>query len=243
MARQGDTWIVTATYNEAQNLPALTEQILGLPCDAGLVVVDDASPDGTGRLADELAQAAPGRVDVIHRAGKLGYASAHQQGIRRALDLGAQSVITMDADQSHSPGVIPSMIDELSSADVVIGSRYVAGGGTEGWPLSRRVLSRVAGAAFRVASGVRAKDPTGGFRAYTREILERAKFEEISQEGYGFLYELLFRCVRAGAVVTEVPITFTERRAGQSKMSGAIAVEAAWNLLSLFGRRVSGWRP
>lgn len=236
-------WAVTATYNEAENLPELAEGLLALPVPTTLVIVDDGSPDGTGALADRLAADHPGRFHALHRPGKMGYASAHLLGIQYALDHGAQVVVTMDADLSHDPARIPDMLAALDDADVVVGSRYVPGGATVNWGMDRKLLSRTAGVLVRLASGLRVADPTGGFRAYRAPILTAAKFREVRQEGYAFLSEMLFRCMRAGARIVEVPITFVDRRYGRSKLSKKIILEAALNLFSLGWRRVTGWRP
>ncbi|MCD6360469.1 MAG: polyprenol monophosphomannose synthase [Armatimonadetes bacterium] len=236
-------WIVTATYNERENLGELARGILELSAPLTLLVVDDGSPDGTGELAEELAHRHPGTFMVIHRPGKLGYGSAHRLGIDYALDHGAEIVITMDADLSHNPEVIPDMLAAMQDHDVVIGSRYAPGGGTVNWGWDRRVLSRGAGLMVRLASGMPYRDPTSGFRAYSADILRRAHFEEALQEGYAFLYEMLFRCHRAGASIAEVPIIFVDRRAGVSKMSKRVVMEAALRLLPIFWRRITGWRP
>ena len=236
-------WAVTATYNEAENLPELADTILALPEPPRLLIVDDNSPDGTGEIADRLASEHPGHFACLHRPAKMGYASAHLLGIRYALDHGAQEVITLDADLSHDPAVIPTLLEKLQSADVVIGSRYVPGGGTVNWGDDRKLLSRVAGALVRLASGMKVADPTGGFRAYRASILHAAKFRHARQEGYAFLSEMLFRCVRAGAEIAEVPIIFVDRRAGRSKLSKTIIIEAILHLFTLACRRLTGWRP
>jgi dolichol-phosphate mannosyltransferase len=173
----------------------------------------------------------------------MGYASAHQFGIGYALDHGAQTVITMDADLSHDPARIPAMLQRLREADVVVGSRYVPGGGTVNWGTDRKVISRTAGALVRLASGLRAADPTGGFRAYRAPILRAVKFRQVPQEGYAFLSEMLFRCDRAGGTIAEVPITFVDRRFGASKLSRRIILEAVGHLFTLAWRRLTGWRP
>ncbi|HUS80942.1 MAG TPA: polyprenol monophosphomannose synthase [Armatimonadota bacterium] len=241
--RESSIWAVTATYNERENLGQLAEGMLALPFGVTTLIVDDDSPDGTGDLADGLAQSHPGRFAVIHRPGKLGYGSAHRLGIEYALDRGADIVITMDADLSHNPDRIPSMVDALADHDLVIGSRYAPGGGTANWGLDRRILSRGAGLMVRIASGMPYRDPTSGYRAYRADLLHRAHFEEALQEGYAFLYEMLFRCHRTGASITEVPIVFVDRRAGKSKMSKKIILESALRLLPIFWRRITGWRP
>lgn len=240
-------WAVTATYNEADNLPELAAGILALhdtlETPVKLLIVDDSSPDGTGALADRLAAEHPASFAALHRPGKMGYASAHQLGIGYALDHGAGTVITMDADLSHDPERIPAMIAKLEEADVVVGSRYVPGGGTVNWGVDRKVLSRTAGALVRLASGLRVADPTGGFRAYRAPILRAAKFRQVRQQGYAFLSEMLFRCMRAGGTIAEVPITFVDRRYGRSKLSRRIVLEAMGHLFALAWRRITGWRP
>jgi len=239
----GNVWAVTATYNERDNLGELARGMLALPEPVTLLIVDDGSPDGTGEVADALARQHPGRFLVLHRPGKLGYGSAHRLGIDYALDRGAQVIITMDADLSHNPEVIPHLLRAMAEYDVAIGSRYAPGGGTVNWGWDRKILSRGAGLMVRLASGMPYRDPTSGFRAYRADILRRAHFEEALQEGYAFLYEMLFRCHRAGARVTEIPIIFVDRRAGVSKMSRKVILESALRLIPIFWRRVTGWRP
>jgi len=243
----GDLWAVTATYNEADSLPELAKGILALADVLGrppkLLVVDDNSPDGTGEIADRLTAEHPEAFGALHRPGKMGYASAHQLGIGYALDHGARIVITMDADLSHDPARIPAMLEKLQEADVVVGSRYVPGGGTENWGADRKILSRTAGALVRLVSGLRVADPTGGFRAYRAPILEAAKFRQVRQEGYAFLSELLFRSTRTGGTIAEVPIIFVDRRFGRSKLSKRIIFEAIGHLFTLAWRRMTGWRP
>ncbi|MFP4249208.1 MAG: polyprenol monophosphomannose synthase [Armatimonadota bacterium] len=250
-AVEGPVWAITATYNEADSLPELAEGIAALGRDRGgpldqpprLLVVDDNSPDGTGGIADRLARERPGMFASLHRPAKMGYASAHQLGIGYALDHGARTVITMDADLSHDPERIPAMLAKLEEADVVVGSRYVPGGGTVNWGADRKIISRTAGALVRLASGLKVADPTGGFRAYRAPILHAAKFRQISQEGYSFLSELLFRCARSGGEIAEVPIMFVDRRFGQSKLSNRIILEAIGHLFTLARRRITRWRP
>ncbi|MGI5819934.1 MAG: polyprenol monophosphomannose synthase [Armatimonadota bacterium] len=248
---EGTVWAVTATYNEAENLPQLAERMraLGMNADGPLakaptlVIVDDNSPDGTGEIADRLAAENPEAFAVLHRPAKMGYASAHRLGIGYALDHGAGTIITMDADLSHDPERIPALLAKLEEADVVVGSRYVEGGGTVNWGTDRKIISRTAGALVRLASGMNVADPTGGFRAYRAELLRAAKFRQVPQEGYAFLSEMLFRCVRAGGTVAEVPITFVDRRFGRSKLSRRIIFEAIGHLFTLAWRRITRWRP
>jgi dolichol-phosphate mannosyltransferase len=244
-------WAVTVTYNESENLPELANRIAALSADNGgplerqpkLLVVDDNSPDGTGAVADRLAAEQPDCYAALHRPGKMGYASAHQLGIGYALEHGARTVITLDADLSHDPERIPAMLEKLRESDVVVGSRYVPGGGTVNWGTDRKVISRTAGALVRLASGLKVADPTGGYRAFRAPILQAAHFRQIPQQGYAFLSELLFRCMRAGGEIAEVPITFVDRRFGQSKLSRRIIVEAVGHLFTLAWRRATGWRP
>ena len=236
-------WAVCATYNERDNLPRLAQGLLALDLPLTLLIVDDNSPDDTGALADELAQDHPGSFAVLHRPGKMGYGSAHRLGIAYALDRGATTVITMDGDLSHDPAVIPRLLEQLGDHDLAVGSRYVPGGGTRNWGVDRIVLSRTAGALARLASGLPVQDPTSGFRAYRAAMLRRAGFREAMQEGYAFLIELIFRCHRAGARIAEVPITFVDRAAGQSKLSQRIIFESALHLLSVLARRLTNWRP
>ena len=232
-------WVVVATYNEAENLPVLVDGLFGLATPANVCVVDDGSPDGTGEIADEWSARYPGRMAVIHRAGKLGYASAHREGLRLVLDRGARCVVTMDADLSHEPGRIPVMLEALESADVVVGSRYVEGGRTENWSTMRVLLSRVGGGVVtRLLTGLRQADCTSGFRGYRRETLERADPWSTTTDGYGFLVELLFRCQRMGARIVETPIVFADRRAGSSKLSKMIIVESALLCFRLLFQRL-----
>jgi len=232
------TWVVVATYNEAENLPSLLEGLLSLPVPPGVCIVDDGSPDGTGDIADRWGAEHPGRVAVLHRAGKLGYASAHREGMSRALQQGAQRVITMDADLSHDPSTIPTMLRALDGADVVVGSRYVPGGRVENWSLFRVFLSRFGGGVVtRLLTGLRQADCTSGFRAYRAEVLQQADPWATTTDGYGFLVELLFRCQRLGARIVEVPIVFSDRRAGQSKLSRRIILESALLCFRLFAQR------
>lgn len=230
-------WICTATYNEDTNIRLLVPDLLAAAPEANLVIVDDGSPDGTGETIDEMARQDQ-RIHPIHRPGKLGYASAHRQAISHALAQGAEAIVTMDADLSHGPAHVPQLLEALANADVAIGSRYVAGGGTQNWPWKRRVLSGTANTLARIGLGVRVRDCTSGFRAYRGSLLGRLRLDEFRSEGYCFLEELLLACHLAHASMVEVPITFVERHAGRSKMSAAVIAEAGTMLMALSLRRV-----
>ncbi len=208
-------FVVTPTYNESENLPTLVEK-LG---DVRILVVDDGPPDGTGDLAEELG------CDVLRRPGKQGLASAYVDGMTRALELGATRVVQMDADLSHDPADVPRLL--ASEADLALGSRYVPGGGTRGWPLHRKLLSRGGSIYSRLWLGLPYRDLTGGFKAWRAETLRAVLAEPIASEGYAFQVEMTVRAHRLGASIEEIPIVFTERVAGASKMSAKIAIEAA----------------
>ncbi|TET52873.1 MAG: polyprenol monophosphomannose synthase, partial [Anaerolineales bacterium] len=212
--------VIVPTYNERENIEALARELLDLRVGAHVIVVDDNSPDGTGELADGLAKASGGRVSVIHRAGKLGLGTAYLAGFGRALAEGADLICTMDADFSHNPRYIPAMVDKIAEGyDLVIGSRYVRGGGAAGCQFHRRVLSWASNAFARVVLSLHAHDTTAGFRCYRREVLEGMDLDAIKASGYSFLIEMLFRVERSGWRVGEVPIIFENRRLGQSKIS------------------------
>jgi dolichol-phosphate mannosyltransferase len=240
MADQAAIYVITATYNERDNIAPLHQGLRAALPEAHLVVVDDNSPDGTVEAVREL-QAHDPRVHLLERPGKLGYASAHQDGMRYALERGADLVVTMDADLSHDPGVIPSMVAALGEHDLVIGSRYAPGGGFEGVGVTRRALSRFANGYVRFVLGLSPRECTSGFRAYRAETIERAGLLEPGPEGYVFLTEAVWRCTRTGASIGEVPITYTVRERGKSKMSLGIIAEAAWRPLVL--RLATLFRP
>lgn len=211
--------VIIPTYNERENLPPLAKELLALEQVNYLIVVDDNSPDGTGELADELAKTEP-RIVVVHRPGKQGLGRAYVAGFRRAMELGADVIITMDADFSHHPRYIPAMLDKLAMpCDIVIGSRYIPGGGTRHWGIERQFLSAGANMVARLSLGLRAHDCTAGFRAYRRHVLESIPLDDIRSNGYSFLVEMLYRCQQAGFRVGEVPIIFEDRQRGQSKIS------------------------
>jgi len=220
-------WVVLPTYEEAENLPGIAAAILAALPGAILLVVDDASPDGTGALADGLAAADP-RVRVRHRAGKQGLGRAYLDGFRVALQAGAAAVVQMDADWSHDPAALPTLLDPIvrDEADLVIGSRYARGGRVEDWGIGRRLISRGGSLFARIVLGLRPNDLTGGFKAWRAATLALLPFEGIHAGGYVFQIEMTHRASRAGARVAEVPITFRDRRVGRSKMSRRIIAEA-----------------
>jgi dolichol-phosphate mannosyltransferase len=230
--------VVTPTYNERANLPRLVEGVFAALPGGRLVVVDDNSPDGTGQLAGELSLTHPG-LRVIRRPGRTGFGDACREGFRVALEGGARGIVQMDADLSHDPGALPLLVAGLDTADVVIGSRYLAGGRVVNWPWRRLLLSRAANLYARLVTGLPVRDCTTGFTAYRREALERA-LEGSRGQGYIFLVELKHLAWRAGFTLREVPIVFTERTAGCSKMSAAIAREGVGKVLALRFRRLPG---
>ena len=227
MATGDGTWVVLPTYEEAENLPGIAAAILAALPGATLLVVDDNSPDGTGRIADELAAANP-RVRVRHRPGKAGIGRAYLDGFRVALDAGAGALIQMDADWSHDPAVLPKLLAPIvaSEGDLVIGSRYVQGGRVLDWGLGRRLISRLGSLFARTVLGLQPHDLTGGFKAWRASTLAAIPFAGVHAGGYVFQIEMTHRASRAGARVREVPITFQDRRVGRSKMSRRIIAEA-----------------
>jgi dolichol-phosphate mannosyltransferase len=217
--------VVIPTYNERENLGPILRRLHEALPKVHALVVDDGSPDGTGELADELA-AANDRIHVMHRTQKAGLGAAYIAGFRWGLAKEYSTIVEMDADGSHAPEDLPRILDALGSADLVIGSRYVPGGGSVNWPASRKLISRGGNVYSQLALGVKIKDITAGFRAYRREVLEKLPLDEIASRGYCFQIDLAWRTLRAGFEVVEVPITFTEREIGESKMSGSIVLEA-----------------
>jgi dolichol-phosphate mannosyltransferase len=246
MTQTATTLVVIATYNEIENLPSLTEQIFRYAPDAEILVVDDNSPDGTGRWCDQRAEAC-GQFHVLHRAGKLGLGTATIAGLQFAIDRGYPFVVVMDADFSHHPRYLPDLLagmhgDGKAAADVVIGSRYAPGGGVEGWPLRRRWMSRCINWYARILLGLTPRDCSGAFRCYRTELLRKVDFDQIRSRGYSFLEEILWHLKRHGARFRETPIVFIDRRQGESKINPREAVVALWILLQLglknwFGRR------
>jgi dolichol-phosphate mannosyltransferase len=237
----GPAWIVVPTYNEAANLEPLVHGIREAAPDAHILVVDDDSPAGTGALADAIA-ARDEHVEVLHRPGKAGLGLAYVNGFAHALRAGAGYVLEMDADLSHDPRDVPRLIAAAEAgADLVLGSRYVAGGGVEDWDTLRRVLSRGGCRYARTMLGVGVRDLTGGFKCFRADTLRAIDFETVRSEGYAFQVELTYRALARGLRVEEVPITFRDRRAGDSKMSARIAMEAIWLVPALrIARRRDG---
>jgi dolichol-phosphate mannosyltransferase len=234
----GSAWLVLPTYNEADNLEPLVEAALTkLPPSAQVLVVDDSSPDGTGEIAERLA-ARHENVRVLHRPLKEGLGPAYVAGFRRALEGGAGLVLEMDADFSHDPAYLPRLLEAAKRADLVLGSRYVDGGGVSDWGPLRRTISRGGSSYARRVLGVDVRDLTGGFKCFRREVLEAIDLDGISTRGYAFQVEMTYRAIRRGFKVVEVPIVFRERRVGSSKMDTSIVAEAVWRLpLLRFGRR------
>lgn len=231
--------MIVPTYNEQENIELLVGEILGLPVPVEVIIVDDNSPDGTGETADRLAAEHPGRVRVVHRSGKLGLGTAYIAGFKKALEMNAARIMTMDADFSHPPRYIPAMLQKCEEVDVVIGSRYVEGGGTEQCTVARKILSRGANGFAHLMLGLRARDTTAGFRCYRREVLESIDLDDIRANGYSFLIEMLFRCRQAGWRVGEVPIVFVNRLRGASKISRDEIVKAMLTVLRLAPQRLA----
>ena len=225
--------VVIPTYNERENIQRLIPVILGLPQGFDVLVIDDASPDGTGEAAEELARQNPGCVRVIHRAGKQGLGSAYVQGFKFALTQTYDLIFQMDADFQHDPLDLPRFAAAAQDADVVIGSRYVEGGTTTDWSLFRRMISQGGAAYTRALLGLPYHDVTTGYRCFRRQVLQRLNLDDITTTGFGFQVEMLYRCYQLGARVTELPIVFHVRRVGESKMNSSIFVEAmalVWRL-------------
>lgn len=220
--------IVLPTYNEAENLPRLVSALLSLPLDITALVVDDNSPDGTGAIADQSVKQHPGKVEVLHRTGKLGLRSAYMDGFQKAFDLGAEAVVQMDGDFSHDPTVLVEMARRIASNDVVIGSRYVEGGSLdENWPAWRKGLSAFGNFYARTILRSPLHDMTSGFRMWRREALAKLPLDRIRSSGYIFLVEMVYVAYLMGYKIHETPIHFADRRWGKSKMSLKIQLEAA----------------
>lgn len=229
--------IIIPTYNERENIDLLVQDILDLGLDAQVIIVDDNSPDGTGQLADEIAGENPS-VLVIHRPGKLGLGTAHIAGMKAALEGSAGQIVTMDADFSHHPRYLPDLLSALSRYDVVIGSRYVPGGGTLDCTLSRKALSQGANLVARTVLSLDAGDATAGFRGYRRAVLESLALDDVVSDGYSFLIEMLYRCQRNGWRVGEVAIIFENRQQGASKISKTEILKAMQTVVRLGWERL-----
>ncbi len=228
----GRVAVIMPTYNERDNLEAMAARVRAAVPGADLLIVDDNSPDGTGKIADELAAADP-QILVLHRPGKGGLGAAYIAGFGWGLERGYGAMVEMDADGSHQPEELPRLLDALAGADLVIGSRWVRGGTVQNWPKSREFLSRGANLYARLALGIQIRDATAGFRAYRAGTLRQLGLDQVQSQGYCFQVDLTRRTLHAGLTVLEVPITFVERVHGASKMSRSVMMEAFW--------RIAGW--
>jgi dolichol-phosphate mannosyltransferase len=236
---QARVWLVIPTYNEAANIEGILRACAAeleriVPGDYRILVVDDSSPDGTGALAEAVAEERR-EVEVLHRAGKQGLGHAYRAGFARALGCGAELVFEMDADFSHDPRYLESLFEAAKDSDLVLGSRYVSGGGVRNWGVLRRLVSRGGGLYARLILRVGVSDLTGGFKCIRREVLEAIELDSVRAEGYGFQIEVTYRALLAGFRVRELPIVFADRAAGKSKMSARIAIEAIWLVPRLRG--------
>lgn len=219
------TLIVVPTYNERENLPELIQRLEGLGLGLHALVVDDNSPDGTGQLAEELASQRPW-LSVLRRPGKAGLGTAYVAGFRHALETGYEAIGEMDADLSHDPAYLPSMVRALEGADLVLGSRYCPGGGVRNWGPLRRLISRGGSLYSQLVLGVGVRDLTGGFKLFRRQVLENIGLDTVRSNGYSFQIEMTYRTLRRGYRVVEVPIVFVDRRVGKSKLSRQVVLEA-----------------
>jgi dolichol-phosphate mannosyltransferase len=224
--------VVIPTYNERDNLEKLVNEVLSQDDNIQILVVDDNSPDGTGALADRMA-ANDGRIQVLHRSGKLGLGSAYREGFKIALGMGADYVVEMDADFSHDPAILPRFFEKMKECDLVIGSRYLNGVSVVNWPLRRLMLSYFASVYTRTITGLRVSDCTSGFKCFRREVLEAIDLERLKSDGYSFQIEMNYRCMEKGFRIGEVPIIFIDRHAGTSKMSKKIVREAVFMVWKL----------
>ncbi len=241
----GPAWLVLPTYDEAENLERMLDAALPILAEAAgdlgarILVVDDSSPDGTGAIADRMAAAHPGHIEVLHRTERSGLGPAYLAGFRHALDAGAGLILEMDCDFSHDPRDLARLLDAVrEGADVALGSRYTRHGAVADWGLARRFVSRGGSAYAQATLRLKVKDLTGGFKCFRREVLEAIELDTVRSHGYAFQVELTYRAVRLGFDVVEIPITFRDREQGYSKMSWRIAAEAMWLVPQL--RR---WKP
>ncbi|MBN2829260.1 MAG: polyprenol monophosphomannose synthase [Candidatus Cloacimonetes bacterium] len=226
------TLVIIPTYNEIENAPRIVEYVLGLREDIEILIVDDNSPDGTGELMEQMKVDSP-RLHLMKRAGKLGLGSAYVDGFKYALKKGYDFIVEMDADFSHNPDDILRMLNEIEHNDLVIGSRYSEGINVVNWPFKRLLLSYFASWYVRIITGMPFSDPTAGFKCYRRKLLENINFDSIISDGYSFQIEMKYRAWQKKFRIKEIPIVFTERRDGQSKMSSEIVYEAIWNVWKL----------
>jgi dolichol-phosphate mannosyltransferase len=233
------TLVTVATYNEIENLPALTAAIWQVAPQADVLVIDDNSPDGTGRWCDDRSADEP-RLFCVHRAGKLGLGTATIAGMQYAIEHGYDYVLNMDADFSHHPRYIPAILAAMDNADVSIGSRYCPGGGTKDWPFKRRLMSWAVNTYARLLLGLKPRDTSGAFRCYRVSLLERLSFDAVVSRGYSFQEEILWRLKRLGARMSETPILFADRERGESKINQAEAFAALWIILRLGARNWLG---
>ena len=232
MAQDERALVIIPTYNEKENIRSIVELVLSQATNLEVLVVDDNSPDGTATIVTEMAKADP-RVHLLSRAGKLGLGTAYIAGFKWGLSQGYAYLIEMDADFSHDPREIPNMLKAIQQADLVLGSRYIDGVRVVNWPLSRLVLSKGASYYVRIITGLPVYDPTGGFKCFRRKVLETLELDEVRSNGYAFQIEMSYKAWMMGFRVREIPITFADRSAGQSKMSGHIVREALWMVWSL----------
>ncbi len=224
--------VVIPTYNEKDNVVRLASAVLAQHVDVQILFVDDNSPDGTGKIIDDLVSGND-RIHVLHRAGKLGLGSAYREGFKAALSMGADYIIEMDADFSHDPGVLPEFLTAIQDSDLVIGSRYLNGVSVVNWPIRRLILSYFASAYTRWVTGLQLRDCTSGFKCFRRSSLEAVDLDNVRSDGYSFQIEMNYRCMERGLRITEIPIIFIDRHAGSSKMSRRIVREAVimvWKL-------------
>lgn len=236
----GETWLVLPTFNEAENIEAFVAAVLAVaPGPERVLIVDDNSPDGTGRIADRIA-AGEKRVQVLHRPHKEGLGPAYIAGFQYALAAGAELVLEMDSDFSHDPAYLPLLLEASKSADLVLGSRYVPGGGVSDWGYLRQLISRAGSAYGRLMLGVKVRDLTGGFKCFHRRVLDSIDLDSIESKGYAFQTETTYRAIQRGFDVAEVPIVFQERHAGASKMSWRIIAEVVLRIPRLRFRQ--SWR-
>ena len=230
----GPALVIVPTYNERENLPVLVEALMQQP-NVRVMVVDDQSPDGTGALADDLARKHPGRVEVMHRTGVRGLGRSYIDGIAQGIHQDVELICQMDADLSHDPRHLPALMAAAAHADVVIGSRYIPGGAIQNWPRRRRILSRLANIYIRQITRLSPRDCTSGYRCWRRTALAAMPLDRFISDGYSFLVEMLFVTSGQGSRIAEVPITFVERRLGESKLSRAVLLESAltpWRLVA-----------